>query len=268
MWFAFKDIESRYGNHSILEDVMDKVVFIAMSGARENMLAQQTHANNLANVSTTGFKTDLAQARAMQVFGDGLPSRVYAMTERPATDTTTGTFIQTGRSLDVAVDGGGWLAVIGADGQEAYTQSGELQLNAANQLVTGSGLPVMGNGGIPIAIPAAEQVEIGTDGTITIRPLGESAAELAVVDRIKLVQLDQESIYKGVDGLMHVDGGVAQQADLTLKLRSGYLESSNVNAVNELTSIISLSRQFEMNIKMMKTAEENSSAAAKILQLS
>ncbi|WP_372738833.1 flagellar basal-body rod protein FlgF [Neptunomonas sp.] len=247
---------------------MDKVIFVAMSGARENMLAQQTHANNLANVSTTGFKTDLAQARAMQVFGEGLPSRVYAMTERPATDTTTGTFIQTGRSLDVAVDGGGWLAVIGPDGNEAYTRSGELQLNAANQLVTGSGLPVMGNGGIPIAVPEAEQIEIGSDGTITIRPSGESAAELAVVDRIKMVNLDQQSIYKGLDGLMHVDANAVQPADLNLKMRSGYLESSNVNAVNELTSIISLSRQFEMNIKMMKTAEENSSAATQILSLS
>ncbi|SFF97614.1 flagellar basal-body rod protein FlgF [Neptunomonas qingdaonensis] len=247
---------------------MDKVIFVAMSGARENMLAQQTHANNLANVSTTGFKTDLAQARAMQVFGEGLPSRVYAMTERPATDTTTGTFIQTGRTLDVAVDGGGWLAVIAPDGNEAYTRSGELQLNAANQLVTGSGLPVMGNGGIPIAVPEAEQVEIGSDGTITIRPAGESAAELAVVDRIKMVNLDQQSIYKGLDGLMHVDANAAQPADLNLKMRSGYLESSNVNAVNELTSIISLSRQFEMNIKMMKTAEENSSAATQILSLS
>ncbi|SIS46744.1 flagellar basal-body rod protein FlgF [Neptunomonas antarctica] len=247
---------------------MDKVIFVAMSGARENMLAQQTHANNLANVSTTGFKTDLAQARAMQVFGEGLPTRVYAMTERAATDTTTGTFIETGRNLDVAVDGGGWLAVTGMDGKEAYTRSGELQVNAANQLVTGSGLPVMGNGGIPITIPSAEKIDIGSDGTITIRPLGESAAALAVVDQIKMVQLDNQSIYKGVDGLMHVDGGLPQPADLTLKMRSGYLESSNVNAVNELTSIISLSRQFEMNIKMMKTAEENSTAATKILQLS
>jgi flagellar basal-body rod protein FlgF len=246
---------------------MDKVVFVAMSGARENMLAQQAHANNLANSNTTGFKTDLAQARAMQVFGEGLPSRVYAMTERPATDTTTGTFIETGRSLDIAVEDGGWLAVVGADGNEAYTRAGELQINAANQLVTGSGLPVMGNGGIPIVIPPAEQIDIGTDGTITIRPLGEAAAELAIIDRIKVVNLDKQTSYKGPDGLMHVDGNLPQPPDLNIRLRSGYLESSNVNAVHELTSIISLSRQFEMNIKMMKNAEENSTAATKILQL-
>lgn len=248
-------------------NAMDRLIYVAMSGARENMLAQQAHANNLANANTTGFKNDLAQARAMQVFGDGLPTRVYAMTERPATDTTAGTFINTGRDLDIALDGNGWLAVIDANGQEAYTRNGELQINALNQLITGSGLPVMGNGGAPIVIPPAEKVDIGADGTISIRPLGDPAAEVLVIDQIKMVNMDNQSAFKGTDGLMHVDGGIPLPPDLTLKLRSGYLESSNVNAVNELTSIISLSRQFEMNIKMMKTAEENSSAATKILQL-
>lgn len=247
---------------------MDKFIYLAMTGARENMLAQQTHANNLANANTTGFKTDLAQARSMQVFGEGHASRVYAMTERAATDTTTGTMFETGRSLDVAIDGEGWLAVIGADGQEAYTRAGELQINTANQLVTGSGLPVMGNGGIPIIIPPSEKIDIGVDGTISIVPLGEGAAEVAVADQIKMVNPDPATLYKGADGLMHVDGNAPQAPDLTLRMRSGYLESSNVNAVSELTSMISLSRQFEMNIKMMKEAEENSSAATNILSLS
>lgn len=246
---------------------MDKLLYLSMTGAAENMRAQQAHANNLANATTTGFKADLAQARAMPVFGEVFPSRVYAMSERPATDTTPGTFFETGRDLDVALESNGWLAVLGADGNEAYTRSGELQINAANQLVTGSGLPVLGNGGTPIVIPAAQKIDIGSDGTITIRPLGENAAELAVVDRIKVVSLDTETSYKGQDGLMHVDGNVPQPPDLAIKLRSGYLEASNVNAVQELTSIITLARQFELNVKMMSTAQENSSAAGKILQL-
>ncbi len=247
---------------------MDKVVYLAMSGARENMYAQQAHANNLANANTTGFKTDLAQARAMQVFGEGHASRVYAMSERPATDTTDGTLIETGHELDIAVFGDGWLAVIGPDGNEAYTRAGELQINAANQLVTGSGLPVMGNGGAPIVIPPAEKIDIGVDGWISIRPLGDEAAEVAVVDQIKLVNLEGQEIYKGLDGLMHVDGNAVVEPDLNMRLKSGFLEASNVNAVSELTNMISLSKQFEMNLKMMKTAEENSEAATKILQLS
>ena len=247
---------------------MDKVLYLAMSGARENMLAQQAHANNLANANTTGFKADLAQARAMQVFGEGHASRVYAQTERPATDVTGGTLIDTGRKLDVAVAGDGWLTVIRPDGTEGYTRAGSLQINAASQLVTGSGLPVMGNGGIPIVLPPFENIEIATNGTITIRPLGENATELLVADQLKLVNPDPATVFKGPDGLMITGDQVPLEPDPAVQVRSGYLEASNVNAVSELTGIITSSRQFEMQIKMMKTAEENSESAAAILRMS
>ncbi len=247
---------------------MDKVLYLAMSGARENMLSQQAHANNLANANTTGFKSDLAQARAMQVFGDGHASRVYAQTERPATNLASGTLIETGRKLDLAVAGDGWLTVIRPDGTEAYTRGGELQVDATNQLVTGSGLPVMGNGGIPIILPPYENLDIATDGTITVRPLGDNANQLVLVDQIKLVNPDRGALFKDRDGLMVTEGNQVLEPDANVRVRSGYIESSNVNAVNELTSIISASRQFEMQVRMMKTAQENSEAAAAILRLS
>lgn len=247
---------------------MDKVLYLAMSGARENMLAQQAHANNLANANTTGFKADLAQARAMQVFGEGHASRVYAQTERPATDMTSGTLIETGRKLDIAVAGDGWLTVLKPDGTEGFTRAGTLQINAANQLVTGSGLPVMGNGGIPVVLPPFENLEVSTNGIITIQPLGESEAELLVADQIKLVNPDPQTMFKGPDGLMTTGVGQIELADPNVRIRSGFTEASNVNAVSELTGIISSSRQFEMQIKMMKTAEENSESAASILRMS
>jgi flagellar basal-body rod protein FlgF len=247
---------------------MDKVLYVAMTGARENMYAQQAHANNLANATTTGFKSDFEQARAMRVLGEGYESRVYSMSERPGTDLDSGTLMQTGRDLDVAVAGDGWLAVQGPDGNEVYTRNGSLQINAANQLVTGSGLPVIGAGGGPIVIPPAENITIGNDGTITIRPIGENAVEIALVDQIKLVQPEQGQLFKGRDGFMHTDNDVPLAANPNVQVRAGYLESSNVNAISELTSMISLQRQFEMQVKMMKTAEENSSAAAEVLSMS
>lgn len=247
---------------------MDKVLYLAMSGARENLLAQHAHSNNLANVNTAGFKADLAQARAMQVFGEGHASRVYAQTERPATDFSDGTLEATGRNLDVAISGEGWISVIKPDGTEGYTRSGNLQINAANQLVTGTGLPVKGNGDIPVIVPAFENVDIGADGTITIRPSGDPAAELVVVDRIKLVNPDPQTLFKGRDGLMTTGTNIPAEHDLDVRLRAGYVESSNVNAVAELTGIIGASRQFEMQIKMMQTAQENSEVAAQILRLS
>ena len=246
---------------------MDKVLYLAMSGARETMRSQQAHASNLANANTTGFKADFSQARAMQVYGEGHASRVYAMAERPGTNTASGTLIQTGRDLDIAVDGDGWIAVLDANGQEAYTRAGELQVNQFNQLVTGTGAPVMGNGGIPITLPPYEKLDIGGDGTITIRPLGEGAVELAILDRVKLTRAEPNELFKGLDGLMHTGNNQPLLPAAEVKLRAGFLESSNVSAVNELTSIIDLARQFEMHVKMMKTAEDNSTAAARILQM-
>lgn len=247
---------------------MDKVLYVAMTGARENMHAQQVHANNLANATTTGFKADLEQARAMRVLGEGVPSRVYSMSERPATNTETGTLMATGRNLDIAVQGDNWIAVQAADGSERYTRSGELNINTLGQLITGSGIPIMGNAGAPVVIPPAEQVTIANDGSITIRPQGSDAAELVLIDQIKVVTDSEGQLWKGDDGLMRTDNLQPLGASQNPQLRSGYLESSNVNAVTELTSMISLSRQFEMQVKIMKSSDENSQTASRILQIS
>ena len=244
---------------------MDKLLYLSMTGATQTMLAQTARANNLANVNTTGFKADLAQARAMPVFGEGYASRVYAMTERPATDQRAGVLDYTGRELDLAVEGQGWLAVVAPDGSEAYTRAGALQITAAGLLTTGSGLPVLGGGG-PIQLPPAAKIDVGDDGTITVKLSGGADNELAIVDRLKLVSPPAGALHKGVDGLMRSRNGAPLLADAAARVKPGYLEASNVNAVSELTSIIDLSRRFEMNIKMMTDAKENSEAAARILQ--
>ena len=246
---------------------MDKMLYISMTGASQNAMAQRAHANNLANVSTTGFRRDFEQARSMPVFGDTLPARAYAMTERPATDFRPGTLQETGRDLDVAVGGKGWIAVQAADGSEAYVRTASLNVDALGVLRTGNGLPVMGNAG-PIAVPPEQKIEIGQDGTITIRALGEDPNTLAEVDRIKLVDPDQKLLEKGTDGLVRMRDGQPLEPDATVRLTSGFLEASNVNAVEEMTAILSLSRQFELQVKMMRTAEETASAVARVLQMS
>ena len=246
---------------------MDKMLYVAMSGASQNSLAQRAHANNLANISTSGFRRDFEQARSMPVFGDSFPSRVYAMTERPGTDFTPGALQETGRDLDVAIEGEGWIAVQAADGGEAYVRTASLQIDALGQLRTGNGLPVMGNAG-PIAIPPEQKVEIGQDGTISIRALGEAPRVLAEVDRLRLVNPDQKQMQKGTDGMIRFNGPQPPEADATVQITSGFLESSNVNAVEEMTSILALSRQFELSVKMMRTAEDNDTAMARVLQMS
>ncbi|QMV65331.1 flagellar basal body rod protein FlgF [Pseudomonas berkeleyensis] len=246
---------------------MDKMLYVSMTGAQNNTLALRAHANNLANVSTSGFRRDFEQARSMPLFGETYPARVFAMSERPATDFRPGSLQETGRDLDVAIGGKGWVAVQAPDGSEAYVRTASLNIDALGILRTGNGLPVMGNAG-PIAVPPEQKVEIGQDGTISIRALGENPNVLAEVDRIKLVNPDPKSMEKGTDGLIRVKGQPAVEADATVQLTSGFLEASNVNAVEEMTAILSLSRQFELSVKMMRTAEDNSSAMARVLQIS
>ena len=244
--------------------MIDRMLYVAMSGAKETLLSQANAANNLANASTPGFLSDLNQFRSMPVFGAGHPTRVYAMDERPQADFSHGSLSQTGRNLDVAVKGGGWIAVQGADGNEAYTRRGDLYVDENGLLKTGNGLPVIGNGG-PVAIPPAGNIDIGVDGTISIQPLGQAANELAVVDRIKLVAPPVDKMQKGLDGLMRYSEGTAE-ADANQRLVSGSLENSNVNVVNEMVDMMELARRFEMQVKVMKTAEDNASSAASLLR--
>ena len=240
---------------------MDRMIYVAMSGANQTQLAQTINNHNLANVNTAGFRADLEAMRAMPLFGPGFPTRVYAMAERPGVDLSAGTVTTTGRELDIAVNGDGWIAVQAPDGTEAYTRAGDLRVTTAGQLVTGAGHAVMGTGG-PIAIPPSEKIEIGGDGTITLRPLGQSAATLATADQIKLVNPPKEMLQKGPDGLFRLKDGSPAPADPNVRIQTGSLESSNVSAVDAMVTMITLARQYEMQVRMMRIAEDNDAAAA------
>ncbi len=244
---------------------MDDMLYVAMSGAKETLIAQASATNNLANANTTGFLADLNQFRSMPVFGDGYPTRVYAMDESPSTNFDYGSVQHTGRDLDVAVKDGGWLAVQARDGSEGYSRRGDLRVDENGLLVTGNNLPVMGNGG-PIAVPPFEHIDIGVDGTVSIRPLGAATNELAVIDRIKLVAPQFDAMEKGEDGLFRLKDGTQAEADPAQRVVPGAVLSSNVNVVSEMVNMIELSRRFELQVKMMQMAEENADASATTLQ--
>ena len=203
----------------------------------------------------------------MPVFGDSFPARAFALSERPATDFTPGALVETGRDLDVAVSGDGWLAVQAPDGSEAYVRTASMNVDALGILRAGNGMPIMGNGG-PIAVPPQQQIEVGQDGTISIRAQGEGPRVMAQVDRIKLVQPDLKTMSKGLDGLIHTNDGQPAPADANVQVVSGFLEASNVNAVDEMTSVLALSKQFELHIKMMNTAKEDDQAMTRVLSIS
>jgi len=245
---------------------MDRALYIAMSGAKQNTLGQSAHANNLANASTNGFRSDYTQSRAMGVFGDYYPTRAYAMTERPASDLREGPLIETGRNMDTAIAGEGWFAVVGPEGDEVYTRAGELSVAPDGRLLNASGLQLIGDGG-PVVLPEFEKIDISTAGIITIQPMGEDPAAVAEPVQLKLVNPDPQALEKGEDGLFRFRDPAAPPAlaDPNVSIISGFTEGSNVNAVTELTSLIALNRQYEMQVKLMKRVDENASSTTQLL---
>jgi flagellar basal-body rod protein FlgF len=244
---------------------MDKLIYTAMGGASQALQQQASVANNLANVSTTGFRAEKLTFQALPLTGDGSPTRVFTMDAQVGADLTPGAIQQTGRSLDVAVNGNGWLAVEAADGSEAYTRNGSLQVDANGVLQTQSGLNVVGDGGT-ITIPPDTQITIGKDGTISALPNTNQRNAVQVVGRLKLVNPPDTDMVKGGDGLFRVKGGAPADADPTVNVSGGALENSNVNVVEAMVNMIQLGRQFDMQMKLLSNAESNASQAAQLLQ--
>jgi len=245
---------------------MDHLLYIAASGARETMLAQAANSHNLANSSTTGFKADMVQATSAYLLGQGVDSRAYTTVADRGADMTPGPLQSTGRDLDVAISGEGWIAVQAADGSEGLTRRGDLRVDDFGQLRNGAGQQLLGNSG-PIALPPYAEMAIGADGTVSIVPLGEAPNTLAILDRIKLVNPGNNLLQKGPDGLMRPPRGTETEADAAVTLVSGSLESSNVNPVAAMVRMIELSRQFETHIKMMSVAENLDDSSAGLMRL-
>ncbi|WP_347987077.1 flagellar basal-body rod protein FlgF [Methylomonas sp. AM2-LC] len=246
---------------------MDRSLYVAMNGAKQTMLAQTANANNLANGQTTAFKADFEQFRAMPAFGPGYPARVFTMTERPGTNLATGTLQTTGRDLDIAIDGKGWLAVKTKDGTEAYTRAGDLKLTPEGMLQNSNGLPILNDSGNPIVIPPTRKIAIGSDGTISTIAQGATANSTAILDRIKLVNPDPSMLEKRSDGLMYRKQVGLTVADPNVKLVQGSLESSNVNVMSAMVEMLELSKHYELQVKAMKSADDNAAASAALVKL-
>ena len=240
---------------------MDRMIYLSMSGAKATMQRQDTLANNLANVSTPGFRAELQAFRAVPVQGSGASTRVYALETTTGYDASPGQVTGTGRNLDVAVKGNSWLSVQALDGTEAYTRGGSLETSSDGTLTTRSGLPVLGDGG-PLQVPLNAVVSIGGDGTVSAR---SSNGKSTVVGKLKLVT-PETPLTRGEDGLFRSEGGDLS-ADDTARVQDGALEGSNVSPVETMVAMISAARQFEAQMKMMQTAEANEKAAAQLLSV-
>lgn len=239
---------------------MQDYLYTAMNGAKHVLASQQVHANNLANVSTNGFKQDIATAQSYQVKGAGFETLVTVETAGTSSNLKAGQMVRTGRELDVAVKGDGFLSVLDRDGNEAYTRAGSLQLDANGQVFS-NGNQVVGAGG-PLIIPENQGVSVGATGEISALIPGGG---LAQVGMLKLVNPPGQMV-KGADGLFRTENGAPLGDDPNVVVLSGHLEESNVNAVESMVANMALSRDFDMQLKMMKAADENSQAGSKLIR--
>ncbi|MBU3545108.1 flagellar basal body rod protein FlgF [Polynucleobacter sp. MWH-Mekk-B1] len=245
---------------------MDRMIFTAMTGAQHILDQQATNSHNLANATSTGFKAQIDTFRAVPVIGDGLATRTMVVNATSGADFTPGAIQQTGRSLDVAVEGKGWFCVQRANGAEGYTRNGSFKVSANGILQTASGLNVLGDGG-PISIPPNASITIAGDGSMSSVNDGEVPQLTTPLDRLKLVNPEETNLVRGDDGLFNTRNGAPAQADATVKVVHDALESSNVNVVQGMVNMISLARQFDIQMKLMQNAESNDSKAAQLYSL-
>ena len=239
---------------------MDKFIFTAVSGAQRTLQAQQVRANNLANADTPGFRANIELASVQALAGYGYDDVHLSRTEADAVSTRNGTVRDTGRPLDVAVNGNGYLAVEWDEG-EAYTRAGAIAIDANGALSVG-GRPLLGEGG-PIVLPPHTAVDIAPDGTISVMPEGATLTQ--VIDRLRLVSGAGADLTKNEAGLIVSRNGDPLAADQNVTVRSRALEGSNVSAIEEMVAVMSLNRSFEMQMKMFKASDSMNESGNRLL---
>lgn len=244
---------------------MDPVLYNAMNGAHTEFKRQAIISHNMANINSVGFKADLFHAQSHFIHSDLEASEAVVVQGENNIDMTDGPLMTTNRDLDVAVQNKGWLAVQTDDGKEAYTRDGSLHINENGVLMNSADRPVMGDGG-PISIPPSQSVEIGLDGTISIVPLDGPPGTVAMIDRLKLVKLDNEDVFKDVDGLVKLRKGGVAPTDANVSVVKGALEGSNVNSIDQMISMISAGQEFNAKMKVMQSVSDNHQKLAQLLQ--
>jgi len=246
---------------------MDRFLYIAMNSAKNALHAQQTNANNLANVSTVGFKAQLDHFQSEAVYGPGHASRAYASDETLGADFKHGPVMSTGRELDVSINGDGWFMVQADDGTSALTRRGDFRIDPSGLLTNGANQILLGEGG-PVTLPEFESLVIGSDGSISIRASGQAANTLVVVDRLLLVKPELANLERGDDGLFRTRDGSEAPLDASVTITNGALEASNVNTVDAMVSMMEYARFYETQIKLMSVADENDASSARLMKLS
>jgi flagellar basal-body rod protein FlgF len=253
---------------------MDRLAFNASAAIAESRTAQHMVNNELANVSTPGFKRSFESAMvSVKAEGAGFSSRIQPKSLNVDTIIMTAgiALIATGNDLDIAMNDKAVLGVTGTDGTVGYTRRGDLRVSAKGILETGNGHAVLGQGGSPITIPPGFKAVINTDGAIYAdNPSNVGVAKPVLIDRLMLRDAEGIKLSRRVDGLFGVEGQPngteipSTKALLTVNPKC--LEGSNVNALSVMVRLMDLSRSFEMNVNVIKQSKDSDESGATMMR--
>jgi len=246
---------------------MDRLIYTAVSGMADSMIRQGALASNLANAQTIGFRAETFDSTPVALTSPtSLGARTMVTTGVLGADMSAGSIVETGRTLDIAMQGEVMLAVQVADGSEAYTRRGDLSVSPSGALVNGDGRPVIGSGG-PITVPPGAEISIGPDGSVLMADPAMPDQPPQVVDRVKLANWQGSQIVKGTDGLFRVRDGGVLPADEEARVQVGALEQSNVDITRILVEMVQAQRLFDMRTKLVATAKELDEGGASLMRI-
>jgi len=248
---------------------MDRSIYTALNSMNILRDNQSVTAQNLANISVTGYRKDVS-INFSSVYLDrdkGIDPRVMALQEPGGFDNTPGPMQQTGAPLDLAVDGSGYFIVKPANGEISLSRRGDFTVSADGTLRDGTGTQPLSTDLQPITVPPHRRISVSGDGIINIEPLNGPIGQTVRVAQIATTFGSEVPLAKTVDGFVRpIDGSVPTPDNRTLLL-SGFLEGSNVKSVDELVSGIEQSRAYEINVKFVTTAKEIDEATASLMRM-
>jgi flagellar basal-body rod protein FlgF len=245
---------------------MDRLIYTAVSGMNASQAQLRMIASNMANAQTTGFRAEVMARTPMTLDGPSLEVRAMNSSTVTGADMREGAVVNTGRELDIALQGDGLLAVQARDGSEAYTRRGDLSISASGVLQNGEGLPVLGDGG-PVTVPLGFRVAIAEDGAVMAADPAVPDAPPVEVARVKLASWRGSDLAKGLDGLFRVPEGGVLPTDEAARVIPGALEQSNVNSAQVLVEMVEAQRLFDLRTKLVSTARELDEGGASLMRL-
>lgn len=250
---------------------MDRLIFTSHSAISEAAIARAALVNEMANVSTVGFKRSFDSAmRTVKIEGPGFDSRYQTQgVARDLIDLTPGSVMSTGRPMDIAMDGATVMGVQAGNGQLAFTRRGDLRLNAQGVLENGQGHPVRGVAG-PIVVPPGFTVQINPDGSVYAGDPAQPAAPRVLVGQILLRDASKQPMMRREDGLYgpqdQPPGSDFASGPVVPLVTPSALEGSNVNAIYGMTRLIDQARSFEAQIRAIKEARQLDESGATLMK--